>query len=244
MKLEQVNPSVKVITVLLSVILLSFQYLVMLNAAVFLVCILLLVCSRTKIKRLFGLLLPAVITALCLFITGFVHNAGADAAQLAQISSMPYALRSAMSTDLYSALQLSTRLLAFAGLGILFTLSTDGEWFIISLIHQCRLPVKFAYGILAAVHLLPTMLREYRAVKLAFRTRGVKVHWYSLQPIFVMLVNSVRWSSAVAMAMESKGFDADAKRTYAAIPKLHWYDFFYAGIWLGGIVAGMALLKY
>ena len=145
MKLEQVNPSVKVITVLLSVILLSFQYLVMLNAAIFLVCILLLVCSRTKIKRLFGLLLPAVITALCLFITGFVHNAGADAAQLEQISSMPYALRSAMSTDLYSALQLSTRLLAFAGLGILFTLSTDGEWFIISLIHQCRLPVKFRW---------------------------------------------------------------------------------------------------
>ena len=42
MKLERLNPSLKAGTVLLSVILLSFQYLVSLNTAVFVICIFLL----------------------------------------------------------------------------------------------------------------------------------------------------------------------------------------------------------
>ena len=245
MKLERINPSVKVITGLLCVILLCFQYLVMLNVFVFAVCmVLLLVCTKTKALQVGKLLLPAFVAALCLFVTGFAHNSGADAAQMEQISAMPYALRSAMSTDLYSALQLSTRLLAFAGFGILFTLSTDGEELIFSLIHQCRMSVKFAYGILAAVHLLPTMVREYRSVQLAFQTRGMRAHRLSVKPLFAMLVNAIRWSNAVAMAMESKGFDGEEPRTYAYIPQVRWYDIAYAVCWFGGIIAGMILFSY
>ena len=43
MKLEKLNPSVKAFTVLLSVILLSFQYIIELNVGVFLTSIFLLV---------------------------------------------------------------------------------------------------------------------------------------------------------------------------------------------------------
>ena len=245
MRLERINPSVKVITGLLCAILLCFQYLVMLNALVFAVCILLLLLfTETSLGKVCKLLLPALAAALCLFITGFAHNSGTDAAQLEQISAMPYALRSAMSTDLYSALQLSARLLAFAGLGVLFTLSTGGEELIFSLIHQCRMSVKFAYGILAAVHLLPTMVREYRLVRLAFRTRGMRVHWFSVKPLFAMLVNAIRWSNAVSMAMESKGFCGEEPRTYAYIPNIRWYDWLYAVCWIGGIMTGMVLFAY
>ena len=66
-----------------------------------------------------------------------------------------------MSRNLYTALQLATRLLAYAGLGMLFALSTSGEFFIASLLHQCHLPPRFAYGILAAFHLMPGMVREF-----------------------------------------------------------------------------------
>ena len=244
MKLEKLDPTIKAGTVLACVILLSFQYLVSLNMAVFSLSVLLLLLSGEKPKRIGKLLLPALLTALGLFITGFFHGRGAQAEDLQKIAAMPYAVRAAMSAGLYPALQLSTRLLAYAGLGILFASSTDGEAFIFSLMHRCRLSPKFAYGILAAVRLMPNMVREFQTVRLAFRARGMKIHWYSLPPVFTMLVNSIRWSGCVAMAMESKGFDGDAPRTHTIIPEIRWYDFVFFFGWSLTVILGMVLLKY
>ena len=245
MKLEKLDPTVKACTGLVCVIILSFQYLVSLNLAVFFASLILLAFfSEVKPKRLLKLLLPAAVTALGLFITGYTHGSGAQTAQLERITAMPYAVQAAMSAGLYPALQISTRLLAYAGFGLMFALSTDGEYFIFSLMHRCRLSPKFAYGILAAVRLLPNMVREFRSVRLAFRTRGIRVRWYSLPPVFTMLVNSVRWSQCVAMAMESKGFDGDAPRTCCIIPKVRWYDFAFFFCWILAIVLGMCFLKY
>ena len=140
--------------------------------------------------------------------------------------------------------QLATRLLAYAGLGILFALSTEGDFFIASLLHQCRLPPKFAYGILAAFHLMPGMAREYAQVRTAFAARGLKAGPLSMKPVFTMLVNSVRWSESIAMAMESKGFCGDAPRTYYMVPRVHWYDLAAAALMVGGVVLGMLFLKY
>lgn len=161
-----------------------------------------------------------------------------------QLSTVPYAVRAAMSRNLYTALQLATRLLAYAGFGTLFALTTDGEYFISSLMHQCHLPPKFAYGILAAFHLMPNMVKEFRQVKLAFAARGVRTGACSLKPVFTMLVNSIRWSECVAMAMESRGFCGSSERTYYSIPKVHWYDRVCCGGCIVLIVAGMVFLKY
>ena len=247
MKLEKLNPSVKAAVALIAVILLSCQYLVTLNTAVFLLSLaLLFFFSETKKARICKLLIPAFITAFGLFVMGLYYARGGsiDLSEVENLASVPYAVRAAMATNFYSALQLATRLLAYAGFGILFTLSTDGELFIASLMHQCRLPPKFAYGILAAIHLLPNILREFRSVRLAFRARGMTVRWYSLPPLFTMMVNSIRWSECVAMAMESKGFCPEAPRTYALVPKAHWYDWAYAVFWIGGIIAAMKLLPF
>ncbi|MCC8106375.1 MAG: energy-coupling factor transporter transmembrane protein EcfT [Clostridiales bacterium] len=247
MKLEKLNPSVKMITVLVCVILLSVQYLVSLNVTVFLISLFLLTFfSNARMKQVLTILIPAFIAAFGLFVTGLYYARGSsiNVTELESLSAVPYAVRAAMSTNLYTAMQLSTRLLAYAGLGILFALSTDGEFFISSLMHQCHLPPRFAYGILAAIHLMPTMTREFSNVKLAFRTRGMRVHWYSLKPIFTMLVNSIRWSESVAMAMESKGFCGDAERTYYSVPKIHWYDLACSLGSIGAIVTGMLILRY
>lgn len=242
MKFCELNPAVKAATCLICVILLSFQYLVTLNLAVFAVCLAVMLLSGAG--RAWKLLLPAFVVAAGLFVTGLCSGRGAQPAQLEQIAAMPYAVRAAMSTDLYSALQLATRLLAYAGLGIAFAVTTDGEAFISSLIHQCRLPHKFAYGILAAVHLLPNLQRELAAVKLAFRVRGLRVSRHGLQIVFTMLVNAIRWSDHVAMAMESKGYCPDGERTYFSVSKVCWYDWALAAGQIGAIVLGMILLKY
>lgn len=245
MKLERLNPAVKACTCLVCVVLMSVQYLVSLNVAVFVLSVLLLLgCSQVRGTRLLKLLLPALLAAFGLFVTGFFHGKGTQAGDLERIAAMPYAVRAAMSAGLYPALQLSTRLLAYAGFGMLFVLSTDGEDFIFSLMHQFHLSPKFAYGILAAVHLMPNMVREFKAVRLAFRVRGMQVRWYSLPPVFTMLVNAIRWSQCVAMAMESKGFDGDAPRTHTNVPKVRWYDLVFCVVWIIGIVLGMCLLRY
>lgn len=245
--LERWNPTVKAFTVLVCVILLSFEYLVSLNLLVLAVCLLLLLlCSRATLKKIGVLLLPACIAAFGLFVMGLYYARGGSeqAVDMSAISAMPYAVRAAMSRNLYTALQLSTRLLAYAGLGILFALSTDGDLFIDSLLHQCHLSPKFAYGILAAFHLMPGMAREYHQVRTAFSARGLKTGPLSMKPVFTMLVNSVRWSESIAMAMESKGFCGEAPRTYYRVPKVHWYDIAAAALLIGGVGAGMMFLKY
>ena len=245
--LEKWNPAVKAATVLVCVILLSVQYLVSLNLAVFAVCLVLLPAgSRCRLRRMAALLLPACVAALGLFFMGLYYARGGSVTQAAldSVSAVPYAVRAAMSKNLYTALQLATRLLAYAGLGILFALSTDAEFFVASLLHQCRLSPKFAYGILAAFHLMPGMVREFSQVRLAFAVRGLRVHSVSLKPIFTMLVNSVRWSECVAMAMESKGFCGDAPRSYYFVPRVHWYDLAGAAAAVGGIVLGILFLRY
>lgn len=174
----------------------------------------------------------------------YARRPGAQTVELDAISAMPYAVRAAMSQNLYTGLQLSTRLLAYAGLGILFALSTDSDFFISSLLHQCHLPPKFAYGILAAFHLIPGMIREYRKVRTAYAVRGVRTHAWSVRPMFTMLVNSVRWSESVAMAMESKGFCGDAPRTYYRVTRIHAWDWLLAAACIGGLIAGMMMLQY
>lgn len=245
--LERWNPSVKTGAILISVILLSFQYLVTLNLLVFGTSLLLLLLfSKASPGTVAKLLIPAAVAAFGLFLTGLYYARGSSlqAEELHTLSAVPYAVRAALSRNLYTALQLSTRLLAYAGLGILFALSTDSEYFITSLMHQCHLPPKFAYGILAAFHLLPGMVQEYKSVRTAYAVRGIKTGALSIRPMFTMLVNSVRWSESVAMAMESKGFCPDAERTYYSIPTVRLTDWLLAAMMIGSILFGMFSFHY
>lgn len=245
-KVEKLNPSVKAITVLLAAILISFQYITALNTAIFVMSLLvLLFFSDAKPKRFITIFIPALVAAFGIFLLGLYYARGNTTVteSLGSLSTDPYAVRAAMMNNLSTALQLSTRLLAYAGLGIMFALTTDGEEFISSLVHQCGLSPKFAYGIIAAVNLMPKMLDELKTVKLAFKARGIKAGTLSPKVLFTMLVNSIRWSESLALAMESKGFTGDRNRTYYSVTKVRWYDIACSAVLLGGIVAGMILLR-
>ena len=247
MKLEKINPSVKMITIFICVILIALQYLVTLNLVVFGASLIgLLLFSDAKLKHTAVLLLPAFLAAFGLFMMGLYYARGSSITptDLENVGAMPYMVRAAMSRNLYTALQLSTRLLAFAGMGIMFALSTDREQFVFSLMHQCHMSPKFAYGILAAVNLMPQMLHEYRNVRTAFEVRNMKAGPFSMKVWFTMMVNSIRWSEAVAMAMESKGFCSEAPRTYREVPRVHWYDILFAACCIGGILIMMQLVEY
>lgn len=251
MRLENWNPAVKMSTVFIMSFALAFKDSTGLNLAVFvLVLMLILICSRAEPRRLLYFLLPALFAASGIFVMGLYHGRGSGDAALSVMSmgdsgiwsAVPYMARAVTRGDWVSACQLSSRVLAYAGLGILFTLTTDKESFVLSLMHQFRLSPKFAYGILAAVSLLPHIQREYGQVRLAFKTRGIPVGALSPRLLYTMLVNAIHWSEYVAMAMESKGFCGDGPRSYYQLPGLGIGDIAAALICLSALGIGMLWL--
>ena len=243
--MRKINPAVKAVTILIAAILISFQYITALNIAIFALCVILIfMFSDVKLKTFLKILIPALIAAFGIFLLGLYYARGSGTVEnLSAITNAPYAVRAAMSRNFQTALSLATRLLAYAGLGILFALTTDGEEFIASLVHQCNLSPKFAYGIIAAVNIMPHMLNELENVRLAYKVRGFRVKIFSPKVLFTMLVNSVRWSESLALAMESKGFTGERDRTYYSVTKILYYDFIFALGLLGLIITGMIFLS-
>ncbi len=241
--MEKLNPLYKMITVLLSAILLSFNHSVMLNLMVFCVSvILILFFSRAKVQSMLKLLLPLCIITAALFMTGLKN---ADQSLMANYATGNYGLRKLGEiTPVYMGLQLSTRVMGYVGLGMLFSLTTPAEDFILSLMHQAKVKPKFAYGILAAFHLMPNISRELADAKLAYKVRGIRIGRLSLKPFFAAMINCIRWSETLAMAMESKGFDGDGKRTFERQLSVKFYDILILIIVPAAILVGMLILQY
>lgn len=203
-----------------------------LNLAVLIAALLaLLLLSNCKLSSLVKTFVPVILLAGAVFVSGMSY--GKSAAQSASIYDV---------ASMDSALLLSTRILAYVGMGMVFALSTDQKEFIMSLMHQAHVKPKFAYGVLAAVNLIPTLRREWDEVNLAYRARKKRTGLLPIGPLFNTLVNGIRWSENVAMAMESKGFDGDGSRTFAITTRVRAGDICFAVLCIGLMAAGMICL--
>lgn len=198
------NPGYKGLTIFLISLILSFEYNYYVNFSIFLISMVLLIFNRVSLKKLFFSFLPVIIMALGVFFTGYFY--GNDGAQV-DISGVNKLVVTMENKD--SGLQLGARILAYAGLGFLFVYTTSPREFILSLTQQFKLPPKFSYGIMAAYNFIPIVKNEYKNMVYAYRARGVKRNIFMLP----MLVTAIRSSEAIALAMESRGFQADGKRS-------------------------------
>ncbi|MBU5489551.1 energy-coupling factor transporter transmembrane component T [Butyricicoccus intestinisimiae] len=230
--LEKINPFIKVVTILVCGILMALTSSWKLNLAVLIAALLaLLLLSDCKLSSLVKTFVPVILLAGAVFVSGMSY--GKSAAQSASIYDV---------ASMDSALLLSTRILAYVGMGMVFALSTDQKEFIMSLMHQAHVKPKFAYGVLAAVNLIPTLRREWDEVNLAYRARKKRTGLLPIGPLFNTLVNGIRWSENVAMAMESKGFDGDGSRTFAITTRVRAGDICFAVLCIGLMAAGMICL--
>lgn len=230
--LEKINPFIKVVTILVCGILMALTSSWKLNLAVLIAALLaLLLLSNCKLSSLVKTFVPVILLAGAVFVSGMSY--GKSAAQSASIYDV---------ASMDSALLLSTRILAYVGMGMVFALSTDQKEFIMSLMHQAHVKPKFAYGVLAAVNLIPTLRREWDEVNLAYRARKKRTGLLPIGPLFNTLVNGIRWSENVAMAMESKGFDGDGSRTFAITTWVRAGDICFAVLCIGLMAAGMIWL--
>jgi len=112
-------------------------------------------------------------------------------------------------------LDMASRIYCFGILGSSFSVSTTINELIYSLQQQLRLPAVFAYGLLAAFQIAPIIPAEYQNIRNSMRSRGISVNPFSFKMLIPLLVKSIRWSELLATAMLSRGFDSEAKRTYA-----------------------------
>lgn len=236
--MEKINPFIKAITILICGLIMSFSYSIVLNGVVIATCIIfILFFSKAKVSSVFKIMVPAFLAALSIFFTGlWFSNPTLEVGNEVVKGYVNFGNEVYSMASVYNGIQLSTRILAFASLGVLFALTTDNQEFVESLIHQGKLPPKYAYGVLAALHLLPKVREEYAMTRLAYKVRGIKVNTLSPKPLFTMLVNSLHWSENVAMAMESKGFQEDGKRTYYNITKVKWFDLCFFFLMIIGVI--------
>ena len=117
--LEKINPFIKVVTILVCGILMALTSSWKLNLAVLIAALLaLLLLSNCKLSSLVKTFVPVILLAGAVFVSGMSY--GKSAAQSASIYDV---------ASMDSALLLSTRILAYVGMGMLFALSTDQKEF-------------------------------------------------------------------------------------------------------------------
>ena len=163
--MKSLNPACKLIGLVVPTLLLAGLHHPAVNLAVFAVCLAALLLSRANVKVLAGTLVPVLLVAVGMFSTGYHFHAGAGM----PINAAAQALTGAA---VWNGLVLGSRVLAFAGLGLLFVLTTDRILLVRSLQQQLRLPPVFAYGLLAAWGILPNMMEEYKRTRAAFAARA------------------------------------------------------------------------
>ncbi|MEG0257849.1 MAG: energy-coupling factor transporter transmembrane component T [Christensenella sp.] len=232
--MKSINPAYKLIGVLVPIIILAFFYNITLNLVIFGASLAVLAFSKIKWSTALKLLIPVAVLTLGMYMTGMKFHSGANIGVGAGNALLS-------GSGVLSGLQLASRVLAFAGVGMTFVLTTNNMELMRSLEQQLHMPVKFVYGLQAAFSLLPNMQEEYRKTKAAFWARGIYPFSVSPRLLIPLMVKSVRWSEALAAAMESKGFDEKAKRTTYHPLKMRVIDYAFPFLTTGLMVLGLGL---
>jgi energy-coupling factor transport system permease protein len=117
---------------------------------------------------------------------------------------------------------LALRVVGLALPGVLLVASTDPVRLADALTIHWRVSTRFAFGALAALRLVPLLVTEFEALRLARRTRGVSAGRSPVARLrllagiaFALLVGAVRRGSRLATAMDARGFDSGIPRTNA-----------------------------
>jgi energy-coupling factor transporter transmembrane protein EcfT len=202
--MKSLNPVCKFFGTLLASLILALFYIPELNFGVFALCAAAALLTVRPPRRVLLPLIPALLVAAGMFAAACQYPGDIGIGARGGLFS---------GSRFYNGFLLSGRVLAFAGLGLLFVLTTDKIDFVRSLNRQLKLPATVAYGLIAAWGMLPRMREEYAKTRAAFRARGLRAGIVSPALLVPLLVKSVRWSEALAAAMESKGFGDSGRRS-------------------------------
>jgi energy-coupling factor transport system permease protein len=144
-----------------------------------------------------------------------------------------------------SAAGVGLRIVAVALPGIIVVTNIDATEVADALVQNSRVPARFAIGALAAFRLLPLLGQEWQLLRRARRARGMDIGarpWAWLHVLgsitFALLVAAIRRGVSLATAMDARGFDSEAPRTYARRQRFTTAD----ALLIVGAVAVVALI--
>ena len=203
--IDSINPTAKTVGILLGSLILGLTFQWEVNLTITLLGLIFVTTSkRAAPERLLKIMVPILFVSISYFFTGWIFSS-----EQALFSSSQTDLILPSGRDLINGLNLGSRVLAFAMLGISYSLTTDSKELIASFIQQARMPMKMGYAIFTAVNLTSLIRREYDNSKLALQVRNIPVKPFDSKPLFTMMVRMIRWSERLSLAMESKGFSED-----------------------------------
>ena len=124
--------------------------------------------------------------------------------------------------SLQLALVTMLRVLAIALPAVVLFAKVDATELADGLAQLLHLPSRFVLGALAAVRLVGLLREDWRSLELARRARGVADRGRVRRLIglaFALFVLSIRRGSALATAMEARGFGGTIPRTWARVSR-------------------------
>ncbi|RBP92338.1 energy-coupling factor transport system permease protein [Cytobacillus firmus] len=241
MLLHEFNPSIKALTVIVCVLILSlffdpvtpFLTLVVTAGATF-------IFGKVSFKRWILLFSPFIFMAIIYIWSALIFSKTIEGETIL----WTWGIFTLTEEGFQRALSLGMRVLSFTSLSLLFILTTKPTEFLLSLMQQCRLSPKLAYGIMAGYRFLPLMKDEFEIIRSAHRIRGIpkartlsekiaELKRYSVP----LLAGAIRKAERTAMAMESKGFTGDRNRDFYQKISVSWKDWAYFAFFIGAVLA-------
>ena len=216
--LGRVNPSVKLLALVLIALALTFVFDPVTPAVLLLVTLVVgRLAGGLSFRSQLQPLVVFVAAGVAIFLGNILFNKGNAAARaLAHIGPVKIT-----GVALNAGGSLWLRLLCFALLSLIFVKTTEPQDLILSLIHQLRLNFRVAYGTMVGYRMLPAFQSDLQTIRAAQRARGVQdkrglVHWWARMRRYAipLLAGAVRKASRVAVAMDARAFGALPGRTY------------------------------
>lgn len=202
------NPSLKFILALIISLEISLKSSLVTNLIVIAFALIYLLITKIKPKALALLLILPFIAAFTIFAT------------LYWFSPAP---------DLYYAWSLSTRVYVYTLTIACVSRNNTATDFARSLEQNLHLPSKFAYGVLAAINLIPKMRQAVKQIRTAAMMRGMYLSFWSPVLYFKAILVALNSADNLAQGMESHGYVEGAKRSAIVqilITKKDWLIFF------------------
>ncbi|WP_248704641.1 ATP-binding cassette domain-containing protein [Curtobacterium sp. MWU13-2055] len=107
-----------------------------------------------------------------------------------------------------------------------------------------RLPARFVLGALAAIRMMTLLVDDWRQLAMARRARGLADTGRlrrGASMAFALLVLALRRATTLAVAMESRGFGAPGRRTWARAARFAWPEWAMVAVLVGIGVASIAV---
>lgn len=202
------NPSLKFILAFIISLEISLKASLTTNILIIAFSLIYLLITQIKPKELILLIVLPFIAAFTIFATLYWFSPNPNA---------------------FYAWNLSTRVYVYTLTIACVTRNTSATDFAKSLEQNLHLPSKFAYGVLAAINLIPKMRITIKQIRTAAMMRGIYLSFWSPVLYFKAILTALNSADNLAQGMESHGYAEGAPRSIIIkipLTKKDWLIFF------------------